>query len=175
MKEIWKDIPSYEGLYQVSNLGNIKSLSRKFFTTNNGYVITKEKKLKKQNDRKGYEYVNLYKDKKMKSLKVHRLVLLSFVGFSELTIDHINGIKSDNRLENLEYVSQRENNIRHVLKNNKQSKFLGVTKHKNKWRSIISVNKKNVHLGLFNCEFKAHIAYNKYLKTLTNTKNYLTI
>ncbi len=165
-KEIWKNIIGYEEMYLISNLGNVKSLSRKFYTNNGGSITTKERILKKQKDRKGYEYVNLYKNNKMKSIKIHRLVLSSFVGNSNLSIDHINGIKSDNRIENLEYVSQRENNIRHILKTKDDTFILGTKKHGNKWRSSIQVNNKKIHLGLFNTRQEAGLAYKNYLKKL---------
>ena len=102
-KEIWKDIPNYEGLYQVSNLGRVRSLYNK------GRV------LKPRKHRNGYQEVNLSKRKIIKTKLIHRLVMLVFIGESDLQVNHINGIKTDNRLENLEYCTSRDN-IRHAHK-----------------------------------------------------------
>lgn len=97
-EEIWKDIPNYEGLYQVSNLGRVKSFKR-----------GKEKILKPRLDRVGYYHVGLCEGGERKSNLVHRLVMLAFVGESDLQVNHKNGAKSDNRLENLEYCTSSEN------------------------------------------------------------------
>ena len=101
--EEWKDIPNYEGLYQVSNLGRVKSLN---------YLHTsKEQVLKTGKDRHGYLQVNLYKNGKMKTFKVHRLVAIAFV-FNPLNKPYINHIDCDpknNNADNLEWVTQKEN------------------------------------------------------------------
>jgi hypothetical protein len=107
-KEIWKDIPKYEGYYQISNFGRVKSLKRKY--------RLKEKILKLVNDSKGYFQIYLCKDNKNKFMFIHRLVLLAFVGKSNLECNHKNFIRSDNRLENLEYVTAKEN-IQYSFKN----------------------------------------------------------
>lgn len=99
MSEEYKNIPGYNWLYQASNYGNIRSLH-----------FDKERILKPANKR--YSYVALCKNWKLKSYKVHRLIMLTFVGASELQVNHKNWDKYDNRLINLEYVTQKEN-IRH--------------------------------------------------------------
>lgn len=101
-EEIWKDIEGYEGLYQVSNIGRVKSLN---------YNRTGEEKILKLCKVRGYLYVGLCKDGKNKSLKVHRLVATAFIPNPENkpNIDHINTIRTDNRVENLHWVTQREN------------------------------------------------------------------
>lgn len=96
MLEIWKDIPGYEDYYQVSNLGNVKSLR-------------KNKIMSPCIAGRGYNHLFLYKDKKASGFLVHRLVLLAFIGYSNLVVNHKNGIKTDNRLENLEYCTYSEN------------------------------------------------------------------
>lgn len=116
MKEIWKDIPDYEGLYQVSNLGNIKSFPKRY-KNRYGYLIRKEIILSPSKDRKGYLNICLTKNKKKKVIKVHRLVLNAFIGKSDLQCNHKNCIKNDNCLENLEWVTAKEN-MQHARKNN---------------------------------------------------------
>lgn len=106
--EIWKDIQGYEGLYQVSNLGNVKSLN----WGNKGYA--RNLYLKKHN--KGYLQVELAKDGIKKMFTVHRLVALHFVdGYANgLVVNHRNENKRDNRAENLEWCTHSEN-VRYSL------------------------------------------------------------
>lgn len=120
--EIWKDIPNYEGIYQVSNIGNVKSLSR----LSNGRVL-KEKILKFYiaHKRGGYKIVGLHKNNKMKHIPIHRLVALTFIPNPENKpqIDHINGIRTENTIENLRWVTPKENaNNPLTLINNSLSK-----------------------------------------------------
>jgi len=119
-EEIWKSIPGYENYYQVSNLGNVKSLSR-LVSNRNGNYATKERCLKQLKHLKGYLMVFLSKNNKMKGMTIHRLVAMAFLGESNLQVDHINGIKSDNCLSNLRYVTNRENCIYYQLR--KKNKF----------------------------------------------------
>lgn len=99
-KEIWKDIEGFEGKYQISSIGRVKSLK-----------YGKEKILKGGKDKDGYLFVNLYKDKKRKKIFIHRLVAQAFIPNPENKpeIDHINTIRTDNRVENLRWVTSSEN------------------------------------------------------------------
>ena len=105
--EIWKDIPNYEGLYQVSNLGRVKSLER---IDALGRRV-EEKILKLWINRKGYYIVCLCKQSTKKWYMVHRLVYEAFNGQipEGYEVNHINEIKSDNRLENLNLMTHKEN------------------------------------------------------------------
>lgn len=108
MEEIWKDIKGYEGLYQVSNLGNVKSLEKRV----NGkkcHRVFKEKQLKPIETNKGYLRVKLCHKGKISKARVHRLVAETFIEKPNLEVNHINGDKKDNRLENLEWVTGKEN------------------------------------------------------------------
>lgn len=112
-KEIWKDIPGYEGKYQVSNLGNVKSLSRTIYSANqSGPIIfqTKERILSPgKHDKCGHLSVVLNNPRK--SYLVHKLVMLAFIGTPPpgKVVCHNNGDATDNRLENLRYDTQTEN------------------------------------------------------------------
>lgn len=112
--EVWKDIPNYEGEYQVSNLGRIKSLSRSYLQSN-GKKITIKSRIRKQGlDRNGYHTITL----KKKGFLVSRLVAESFIpniyDFKE--VNHINGNKDDNSVFNLEWCD-RTYNMRHAFAN----------------------------------------------------------
>jgi hypothetical protein len=126
---IWKDIPGYEGLYQISNDGQVKSLERKTYTiTPLGEIIHSQTKpsriMKPTNTRgkskSGYSFVFLSKETK-KPMMVHRLVALAFLPPVEgkPLVNHKNGKKLDNRLENLEWCNKSENSLHsyHVLGN----------------------------------------------------------
>jgi len=162
-KEIWKDVPNYIGRYQVSNLGNVKSLKRKW--------VIKDKILKNQNGTSGYLIVMLSKKSNIKTFQVHQLVTMAFLnhipnGYNGLIVDHINNNSFDNRLENLQLITAREN----VTKDKKggSSKYIGVCwdKINNKWKSAIQINSKIKNLGRFKNEYDAHLAYQKALKNL---------
>lgn len=105
MKEIWKDIKEYEGLYQVSNKGNVKSL--------NYHRTGEERILKPMVDRGGYLTLMLYKNGKCKNLKVHRLVLMTFNpidNMDKFDVNHKDENKQNNNLDNLEWCDRSYNN-----------------------------------------------------------------
>lgn len=102
---VWKDIIGYEGLYQVSNLGEVRSLPR--YTTR-GKVLSLY-----TSAQNGYVYANLCKNNIKSTKRVHKLVMMAFCGVDSARpdINHKNGRKTDNRLVNLEWCSQRDNQI----------------------------------------------------------------
>lgn len=114
LEEVWKDIPQYEGLYQVSNLGRVKSLDRKVIQWNrfkNIEVIYKGKILKPKTTNRGYLQIGLTKNNKTKNFNIHRLVAVVFLkDYDEnLTVDHIDCDKENNKVENLRMVTIKEN------------------------------------------------------------------
>jgi hypothetical protein len=166
--EAWKDIPDFEGYYQVSNLGNVKSLSRTILGKNDAPTLLKEKMLKFSTSTNGYCQVVLNKNSDRKIFKVHSLVAICFLnhipdGTHNIVIDHINEVKTDNRVENLRLIGHRENVARSIK--NSTSTYVGVSWSKNakKWISQITIDGKTKYLGLFDNEEDAN---KKYLETL---------
>jgi len=156
--EVFKDVKNYEGLYQISNLGNVKSLR-------NNIILKPRITLK-------YQTVGLYKDNKMLNYKIHVLVGIMFLGYKNENrfevLDHIDNDKSNNCVKNLQVITQRKNMTKD--RKNKTSKYVGVSvvrlKKGDKWRSQILINKKVYYLGLFNTELEAHNAYINKLKNI---------
>jgi hypothetical protein len=162
MGETWLKIPDYEN-YLVSNLGNVK---------NN----ISDNLLKPIIDRYGYGRIRLYKNAKWKNYRVHQIVAMAFLnhkidGF-KLVVNHINGIKNDNRVENLEIVTQRENasNCYRINNDKFTSNFVGVSWSKacEKWRSTVKFKRKTICLGLFDTEIECKNLYNEAIININN-------
>lgn len=105
MQEVWRDIKGYENLYQISNFGNVKSIRRNMV-------------MKQSKNVWGYPTVSLYKDKNEKRYAIHRLVGLNFIEnpLNKPEINHIDGNKENNRVENLEWCTRSEN-MKHSFAN----------------------------------------------------------
>jgi len=130
--EIWKNIENYEETYEVSNYGRIKSKDRIIKTKikNNSTRLIKGKVLKLKQKRNGYLEVDLSKNGKVKTILVHRLVAQAFIlkdDNNKNEVNHKNAIKTDNRAENLEWVTPKENKIHalnnHLYKSNRKQKI----------------------------------------------------
>ena len=119
MKEIWKDVVGYEGLYQVSNLGNVKSVEREMQNYRGNKFIKVSKPIGKFINKYGYIRVTLYKNGIPRPFTVHRLVATAFIpnpmGLKD--INHIDFNKKNNNIENLEWCS-RSYNVKHAIKHN---------------------------------------------------------
>ena len=159
--EVWKNIPSFKN-YQVSNLGNVRSLNYR--------KTGKTKVLIKSLNSRGRYSVNLYKEcKRYGGQNISVLVAKAFLNHKPnggmVVVDHINNIRTNDNLYNLQVITQRENST----KDRKgTSKYAGVCWHKasNKWQSSIRINGKYKHLGTYKSEQKASKAYQNQLKNI---------
>ena len=111
MKEIWKDVEGYEGIYQISNTGKVKSLERTCLIRNNSTRIVKECILKPKITRLGYKEVTLYKDKTKKNLRINRLVAIAFIPnpHNYPIVNHKDEDKLNNNESNLEWCTHKYN------------------------------------------------------------------
>ena len=147
MVEIWKDIPTYDGIYQASTYGNIRSNDRETKQYNNGvYVNTKYegKVLKPRKNKCGYLYVNLYYNGSRKTFTVHKLIGYTFLNAPlndrYNVINHIDCNKVNNRLVNLELVTAKEN-IAHAIEHGMHSGLVELNKKTAKKIAVIHGNK----------------------------------
>lgn len=157
--QVWKDIPNYEGFYQVSDLGLVRSLDRFVNSKKEGKKPVAGQILKQYLKGAGYLQVALFRNQKSKYFLVHRLVYQVFAGETILQVDHINNIKTDNRLCNLQALSQTDNNIKAKALKPKTSKYPGVYRYGNKWKAQVGRNGKKISLGYFENEEMAFEAY----------------
>lgn len=175
-EEIWKQINGYEGLYEISNLGRVRSMER--------FVYGKCKRVHKQRIIKlltsgthGYPSVSLCSNGVKKSFLIHRLVASAFLPLDpeKTYVNHINGVKSDCYAGNLEWVTNRENQTHGMLNLSKKNINIGVHKQdKGKpWRSTVYYNKKAINIGKFDTEEEAKQAYLNKLAELGIKNKYL--
>ncbi len=160
--EIWKDVPNYEGLYQVSSFGNVKSMN---------YNHTGKEQILKAVKRSKYQCVLLYRQGKRIIISVHIIVAMAFKGHVpdgtyKIVVDHKDNNRQNNHVDNLKIITQREN----ASKDRKggTSEFIGVHWHKKscKWYSAINFKSRVIHLGSFDLEIDAAKAYQKALGEL---------
>lgn len=118
-REQWRAVPGYEGMYEVSDQGRVRSLDR--HVPNNfrlsGFTFVRGRMMVPIDDTRGYLRVGLTKANRKKHFRIHQLVLMAFVGPcpTKQEVRHLNGIKTDNRLENLQYGTKLEN-VQDILK-----------------------------------------------------------
>jgi len=172
--EIWKPIKGYLGYYEVSSKGLIRSVPRRVSNPIHGMVNLKSKIIKQHENGHGYLIVSLNKNGIRKNARVHQLVAVNFLNHKvcghKIVVDHINGNKKDNCVDNLRLTTNREN-ISIGKNKNKTSVYTGVcwSSRDSKWKASIGINKKKVHLGYFNNE---NLAGQIYKEALINIDSY---
>ena len=154
MDEVWKDIPEYEGLYQVSNLGNVRSLN---------YRRSGELKLLKQNTtKKGYKRVVLCKNGKEKNCRVHRLVAMTFIpnpnDYKE--VNHKDENPSNNNVNNLEWCTN-EYNINYGTRNKRASESKKGKHRSEETKKKISASHKGKYKGKDHPNAKPILMYDR--------------
>lgn len=165
VKERWRDVVSFEGLYKISNIGRVKSLK-----------FRKERIISAGANGRGYKYCGLYKNGVRSVGYIHQLVAIAFLDHipngHTLVCDHKNGIVSDNRVSNLRIVSKRENSTTCYRKDRSglTSKFAGVHLHRasGKWIASIQIDGKVKYIGIYASEIDAANAYLSELKLITS-------
>ena len=169
MEEIWKDVVGYNKLYQVSNFGRVKSLSRMVWNGKAYYRIP-ERIIKNSIDSKGYHFITLCKDGTYIQKRVHQIMAECFFNYSYkesgLVVNHKDFNRINNILDNLEVVTHRENtNMKHIPHS---SKYTGVhwNKKNKKWDTIIRFKGKIIRLGTFIKEEEASMYYENALKAI---------
>lgn len=161
---IWRDVVGYEGLYQVSDTGQVRSLDR---LKTDGRKI-KQKILKQCQNNSGHLHVGLTKNGRSLTKKVHKLVAEAFLGPypNGHEVCHGPNGKTDNSIKNLSYGTRRRNGCIDLNRDNLfSSKYPGVHWHKRDqvWESQIWWDNKSHYLGRFTSELEAAKAYTDFL------------
>ena len=167
MKEIWKDISGYEGCYQVSNYGRVKSLDR--VVERNGFPMNLNGKILKSNQNsRGYLVLGLCVNGKYKTKTVHRLVVEAFLGRKKDEINHKDLNKANNYLTNLEYSTRRANVNHYFSSRDNSSKFnnVHIDKRSSNWCARFMHHNISFNLGLYNTEEEAYLEVQKYEKII---------
>ena len=150
LNEEFRDVPNYEGLYQISNYGRVKTLQREVKNTNYSYRIVKEKILRESQCVNYYYYVILYKNQIPRPFRIHRLVAEVFISNPNKLpqVNHKDENKTNNRVDNLEWCSHKYNmNYGTSIKRTSE-------KHKKK---VVQYNKQNEIVEEYNSLKEAEI------------------
>jgi len=150
LEEVWQPVLGYEGIYKVSDLGNICNVGT-------GRIL-------KPNRNKHYDQVCLYRNGSRTKPTIHRVVMEAFIGKSNLIIDHINEVKRDNRLCNLEYVTIRENARRYRV--NRRTLPIGVYERRRVglYQASIGLQGRSEYLGAYKTPEEAEIVFLRALE-----------
>jgi hypothetical protein len=162
MTEIWKDVPGYEGRYQVSNLGNLRSLNYK--------RLGKIQNMNPSIDDQGYLKIKLCLNGKAKGFRVHVLVAMAFLGhvpggYNKIVDHKEEGNKLNNCLENLQITTQRINSTKHRVRDLPTG--VSFCKKNKKYKALIQIKGKRIYLGFFPTPEQASQAYQNKLKEIT--------
>ena len=176
--EIWKDIEGFDGYYQISSFGRVKSLSR-LVLNGFGYRMTTIKIRKLKVNRNKYIEVGIKFNNKFIQFSIHRLVALHYIDNTnnKSEVNHIDSNRLNNNVTNLEWTSKRENQCHGNINRKKTSRYVGVTfrkqKKTNAWPSKIHHNNKTIYLGSFQTELEAYQARCDYEKANNIENKYL--
>lgn len=163
MQEEWKPVVGYEGLYEVSNLGRVKSVHRIVERSDGKTQTVSEKIIKQQIGTSGYYTIRISNMGVMKTYSVHKLICQAFYGHKpnnyKEVVDHIDGNRLNNNLANLQIISHRVN-VSKGFKN-KSSKYTGVffCSTRKLFIANIKLNGKREYIGAFKNEEEAYNAY----------------
>lgn len=172
MEEIFMPIKDYEGYYEVSNFGRVRSLERKVNYTRSSFKTIKARYLKPGINGRGYYFVALCLNGKCKTKRVSLLVWDNFGDKlrdgTKLQVDHIDNNKRNDHINNLQLLTNRENTSKGKLFNKTNGLPTGVNwnKEKKKYVAQIQTNNKRVHLGYFDNPGEASNAYQCHLQAL---------
>lgn len=136
MEEQWKDIKGHEGLYEVSNFGNVRSLDRVIRAKHNGTMLRKGRILTPfYEEKKGYYQVSLSKDGKNKKHRVHRLVASAFLDnpHNYTDVNHKDEVKTNNNVDNLEWCTRKYNNNYGTKPERTRKAMMGNTNGRKAW------------------------------------------
>ena len=174
MKEEWRAVPGYFGYFEVSSLGRLRSTDRVIIRNNGRRCTRKGKMLNDGLSDTGYIMNMLRLNGVGKQVPRHQLVAMAFLGYerngkTDYVVDHIDENKLNNRLDNLQIVTNRQNVSKsRELKGDGTSKHIGVcwVNRDSRWLAQIRINGKRKYLGHYKTEEEASDAYQKALKSL---------
>ena len=142
MQEEWRDVVGYEGLYQVSNIGLVKSMQT--------WRGTRERILKEKRADNGYCLVEIYKSKERKTHLIHRIVAEAFIPNpdNKPEIDHIDGTRDNNKIDNLRWCTRKENHNFPIYRKRRSNVMIGRTgKSNGKSRAVVCIDTSVVYFG----------------------------
>ena len=167
MQEIWKDIVGYEGVYQISNFGNVRSL--KYWSNIHKKYYDRIKILKKRNNNLGYEVINLSKFGIKKYYTIHRLVAKAFIpnpnNYKE--INHIDGNKRNNYVDNLEWCTRSQNMLHAYNKGLKK----GISKYNKKVLQILDGKIIKIWNNISEIKNTLHLDYSSIFQCCNKKRN----
>jgi len=173
--EEWNPIKNYEGRYEISNYGRVKSLSKQWKLHHGGLCKRKEKILSQKINSVGYPAIDLSKQCKRKSFNIYHLVWDHFGNAKrngyKLQVDHKDENKLNSQIDNLQLLTQRENTVKYYRTKKTTSNYDGISFYKryDKFVARITLNKKRILLGYFKSEIDAANEYQRALKEFNKT------
>ena len=159
MEEIWAPVKGFEGLYEVSSLGRVKNC--------------RFNKIKKARIRAKYYSVTLFKEGKLKSVTVHRIMAEAFLDNKKECVNHIDGNRLNNNLNNLEWVSHRENSVHRDLNRKTKTGKANIILHSNSFQVRVRHNNKYIQLGSYNKIEDAVMARDSFYQSNNIVNKYL--